>query len=88
MSTSDAGSYRIRLRPDQRRTIEQLAERDQISVEDVILRAVDQVLAALPGDSQYPAGTPFHGLDHLLDEVGDGPEDLSTNKAYLDDIGS
>lgn len=88
MSSSNTADFRLRLTPEQRRTIERLAERDHISVEEAILRAVEQALATEAEASAFPVGTPFHGLDDLLVDLGDGPVDLSTNPAYLDDLGA
>ena len=88
MSPSNTADVRLRLTPEQRRAVERLAKRDQVSVEEAILRAVEQALAAEGETSAFPAGTPFHGLDDLLSDLGEGPTDLSENRAYLDDLGA
>lgn len=88
MSSSNSADFRLRLTPEQRRTIERLAKRDHVSVEEAIVRAVEQALATGGEETSFPAGTPFHGLDHLLADLGEGPGDLSTNRAYLDDLGA
>ena len=84
---SESADIRLRLTPLQRRAIERLALRSQVSVEQAILQAVEQVLAAESEQSSFPRGTPLHGLDDLLSELGEGPPDLSSSRAYLDDLG-
>lgn len=88
MSSSKSADVHLRLTPEQRRAIERLAKRANISVEEAVLRAVEQAIATEADVSAFPAGTPFHGLDDLLADLGDGPADLSTNRAYLDDLGA
>ncbi len=83
MPTTD---LRLRLTTEQRRSIERLAARERVSAEDAVLRAVEQALAR-ESASDFPPGTPFYGLEDLLDGVGDGPTDLSTNRAYRDGLG-
>ena len=78
---------RLRLTPDQRRSIERLAARERVPAEDAVLRAVEQALARRDATVDFPPGTPFHGVDDLLDGIGDGPADLSTNRAYRDGLG-
>lgn len=88
MSSSTSTDFRLQLTPAQRQAIERLAAREQVTVEEAILRAVEQALGTEADASAFPAGTPFHGLDHLLADLGEGPADLSTNRAYLDDLGA
>ncbi|GIV59940.1 MAG: hypothetical protein KatS3mg043_1029 [Rhodothermaceae bacterium] len=88
MSSSESSDIRLRLTPEQRQALERLAQRAHLSVEEALLRAVEQILATEVGTSSFPAGTPFHGLDALLADLGEGPEDLSTNRAYLNDLGT
>ena len=88
MPTSKSSDFRLRLTPEQQRAIERLAEREHVSVEEAVLRAVEEALAARHDASAFPAGTPFHGLDDLFADLGEGPSDLSTNRAYLDDLGA
>ena len=88
MSSSNTADVRLRLTPEQRRAVERLAKRNQVSVEEAILRAVEQALAAETEASAFPVGTPFHGLDDLLSDLGEAPADLSTNRAYLTDLGA
>lgn len=82
MATSD---LKLRLTAEQRRTIERLADRERVSAEEAVLRAVEQALA---GEPESPPGTPFHDVGDLLAGIGDGPPDLSTNRAYLDGLGA
>jgi hypothetical protein len=82
---SESADLRLRLTTEQRREIERLAARERISAEEFILRAVRQVLSSV--SSSFPMGSPFHGFDAALEELGDGPADLSTNRAYRDDLG-
>ena len=42
---------------------------------------------SLGEEATLPEGTPFYGLADLLEGVGEGPEDLSANRAYLADLG-
>lgn len=88
MSSSDASALRLNLTPEQRRKIELLAHQQQISAEEAVLRAVEHALATEEKPSLFPVGTPFHGLDDLLVNLGEGPADLSTNRAYLDELGA
>ena len=88
MSASDASALRLNLTPEQRRKIELLAHRQQVSPEEAVLRAVEHALATEEKPSSFPVGTPFHGLDGLLADLGEGPADLSTNRAYLDELGA
>ena len=76
----------LHLTPAQRQAIDQLASSRQVSAEAAILQAVEQALAQGEA-SRFPAGSPFHGMDDLFDNLGDGPADLSTNRAYLDTLG-
>ena len=85
MPASPPSEFRLRLAPEQRQSIERLAARDQVSAEEAVVQAVESALQTKP--SAFPPGTPFHGLDDLLSDLGDGPPDLSTNQAYLDDLG-
>ncbi|ARA93348.1 hypothetical protein AWN76_009365 [Rhodothermaceae bacterium RA] len=88
MSAPNLSDFRLRLTPEQCRAIERLAARDQVSPEEAVIRAVEQALAAEADASAFPPGTPFHGLDDLLSTLGEGPADLSTNRSYLDDLGT
>ena len=88
MSASDTSDFRLRLTPEQQRAIEQLAAHRQVSAEEAIMQAVEQALADDTEVSAFPPGTPFHGLDDLLSDLGEGPADLSTNRTYLDDLGT
>lgn len=88
MAAANPADVRLRLTPEQRRAVERLAKREQVSVEEAMLRAVEQALAAEGETSAFPAGTPFHDLEDLLSDLGEGPSDLSTNRAYLDDLGT
>lgn len=88
MSSSDASALRLNLTPEQRRKIDLLAQRQQVSAEEAVLRAIEDALAAEEESSSFPVGTPFHGLDDLLANLGEGPPDLSTNRAYLDELGT
>ncbi|GIV58677.1 MAG: hypothetical protein KatS3mg042_1590 [Rhodothermaceae bacterium] len=88
MSSSESSDIRLRLTPEQRQALERLARRAHLTVEEALLQAVEQILAGDAGASAFPVGTPFHGLDAMLDDLGEGPEDLSTNRAYLDDLGT
>jgi len=88
MAHSESSDIRLHLTPEQKRAVERLATRDQLSTEEAIIRAVQQALDADGDTSSFPEGTPFHGHDDLLSNLGEGPPDLSTNKNYLDDLGS
>ena len=83
---SSSTTLTLNLTDQQRRAIEQVAQRDNVSMEEAVLRAVQQVLAQETPEP-FPPGTPFHGLGHVLKDLGEGPEDLSTNHEYLDDLG-
>lgn len=84
---SDTSDFRLRLTAEQRRAIERLAAYAGVSAEEAVMRAVKRVLAEEAPGSAFPEGTPFHGLDSLLASLGEGPADLSVNRAYLDDLG-
>lgn len=98
MPPPSTSSFSLRLTTEQRQAIELLAERERVSAEQAVIRAVERALRAGPSDSDeerasreaaaLPEGTPFHGLADLLDGIGEGPADLSTNEAYLTDLGS
>ena len=88
MPASTPSDFRLRLTPEQQQAIKRLAARDEVSPEEAVVRAVEMALATETGPSAFPPETPFHGLDDLLAELGEGPADLSTNRAYLDDLGA
>lgn len=96
MSAPPTSSFNLSLTAEQRRAIDLLAERERVSAEQAVIRAVERALLSEPGSEEsrrseaaaLPEGTPFHGLADLLGGVGDGPSDLSANKDYLADLGS
>ena len=98
MPAPSTSSFHLRLTAEQRLAIEELAERERISAEQAVIRAVERALradldegserAVSTKEDDLPEGTPFCGLAGLLDGVGGGPEDLSANGDYLADLGA
>ena len=82
-------NFGMRLAPHERRQIEQLAEARGTNMKEAILDAVRHRLEDL---SRNDAEEPFvprgrlKGAEHLIG-CFEGPEDLSTNKAYLEGYG-
>jgi hypothetical protein len=80
--------FGMRLTPVQKQRIERLAERKGTTQKDAVLDAVARELSTTGEDDEVePApGSFMEGIEDLAGSV-DGPEDLSTNPKYLDDMG-
>ena len=79
--------FGMRLTPAQKTRIERLAERKGTSQKDAVLSAVGRELSETEGDEvEAQPGSFMEGIEDLAGSV-EGPEDLSTNPKYLDDLG-
>ena len=85
MATAD---HTIRLSDGAWRRLQRLAEREGVTPDVAAERAVDRALGA--GETRPARDEDTSALDRVADRVGtfDGPEDLSTNKSYLGDLGA
>lgn len=74
----------LRISQSERTALLERARRERISQAEVVrraLRAYGVTPEAEAGSSGYDV------IEHLIGTAGDGPEDLSTNPAHLDDYG-
>lgn len=76
--------FGMKLSPEQKRKVELLAEKKGTTQKDAIMNLVEEELVDYAIDT-----TSGSILEKLQDYAGkiNGPEDLSTNKKYLDDFG-
>ena len=87
MPTTSEKWFGMRLTPAQKARIERLAERKGTSQKDAVLAAVSRELSETDDDEvEVQPGSFMEGIEDLAGSV-DGPEDLSTNPKYLDDLG-
>ena len=79
--------FGMRLTAAQKARIERLAERKGTTQKDAVLEAVNRELGAAEAEEVEPEpGSFMENIEDLAGSV-DGPEDLSTNPKYLDDLG-
>lgn len=75
--------FEINVTPTQMAKIEQLAEQEQMTQKEAVLRAVGRALGEEEGGSESVLAL----TDDLCGSV-DGPEDLSTNPEHMEDYGT
>lgn len=76
--------FGMKVTPDQKRKIKQLAEREGTTAKETVLRLVDQALAE--DNIEAPEGSFLSGIEHLIGSV-EGPPDLSSNPKYMEGFG-
>lgn len=76
--------FGMKVTPEQKQRIRQLAAREGMSAKEAVLRLVDRELAS--DAPAAPAGSFLAGIEHLVGTV-DGPSDLSTNPRHLGGFG-
>lgn len=79
-------NFGMRLAPHERRQIERLAEARGTNMKDAILEAVRRQLATLDEPFQAKPGSVLEGLEDVVGST-EGPEDLSSNRDYLNGYG-
>lgn len=77
---SAAHTLTLRLTAHQREAVRRLAEREGVSEEEAVLRAVEQA-----GEDRTPSMLELAG--DLIGSI-EGPPDLSTDKAYMEGFGA
>lgn len=80
-------TWGMRVSGAQREEIERLAQLERTTMKEAVLAAVRRRLSEID-----PPGPPPGSVLERLEEAGavglfEGPEDLSTNKAYMEGIG-
>ena len=76
--------FGMKVTPEQKRRIKQLAARRQTSAKKTLLDLVNQALQ--DAEVRVEPGSVLEGLEHLAGSV-EGPEDLSTNPRHMDGFG-
>jgi hypothetical protein len=80
-------NFGMRLAPHERRQIERLAEARATTMKAAVLDAVRLQLAELEREEPWVPSGRLKGAEHLIG-CFEGPEDLSTNPAYMEGYGS
>lgn len=80
--------FGMKLTPEQKRKIKQLAQREGLSAKQAVLQAVEQAL----GIGRYPEAQPgsfLEGLEDLVGSVGSesDPIDLASNPKHMEGFG-
>ena len=75
-------NFGMRLRPHERSQIERLAQARRTTMKEAILEAVRHRLDEVEAPFRPEPGSALDGLDDVVGSA-EGPEDLSTNRAYL-----
>lgn len=76
--------FGMKLTPEQKGKIKRLAQRENTSAKEALLRLVDQALETEAIEA--PEGSFLDGIEHLIGSV-EGPRDLSTNSKYMEGFG-
>lgn len=76
--------FGMKVTPEQKRKIAQLAEREGTSAKEAVLRLVEQALADEP--EQTPRGAFLAGIEDIIGSV-DGPADLASNRKHMEGFG-
>jgi hypothetical protein len=79
-------NFGMRLAPHERLQIERLAQARGKNMKDAILEAVNRQLCELDEPFRAKSGSVLEGLEDVIGST-EGPEDLSSNKGYLDGYG-
>jgi hypothetical protein len=80
-------NFGMRLAPHERRQIERLAEARATTMKEAVLDAVRLQLAEIENEEPFVPRGRLKGAEHLIG-CFEGPEDLSTNPAYMEGYGS
>jgi len=84
MSNTKPVWFGMKVTPEQKRKIKDLAEREGTSAKEAVLRLVDEALAGDKLDA--PKGSFLSGIEHLIGSV-EGPADLSSNPKFMEGFG-
>ena len=84
MSKTKPVWFGMKVTPEQKRKIKELAEREGTSAKEAVLRLVEQAWAEKDVDA--PEGSFLSGIEHLIGSI-EGPADLSTNPKYMEGFG-
>ena len=76
----------MRLAPHERRQIERLAKARATTMKDAVLEAVRRLLSEIENEEAFVPTGRLKGSEHLIG-CFNGPEDLSTNKKYMEGYG-
>jgi hypothetical protein len=76
--------FGMKLTPEQRQQIKLLARQRHTSAKEALMGLVEEALAQRP--FKAPKGSFLDGIEELVGSIS-GPPDLSTNPAYLEDLG-
>lgn len=82
-----AKNFGMRLSPHERRQIERLAKAQGKNMKEAILEAVRKQLDQLDTATRTEPGSVLCGLEDVIGSA-EGPEDLSSNKKYLEGYGN
>lgn len=86
----DRVAITIEITPEQKRHIEQLAEREGVSPETVLQEVVERGLgtsrSTQESEEEAQPGSFLDGLEHLVGSV-EGPSDLSSNPDHMKGYG-
>lgn len=74
----------MKLTPEEKQKIEKLAEIQGITQKEAVMNAVNEGLVSYKITPRK--NSMLDKMQHLVGKA-DGPEDLSTNSAYLEDFG-
>lgn len=74
----------MKLTPEQKDKIKQLARRHGVSQKQAVMDLIEQHTRQLPDAA--PENSFLNGIEHLSGAVS-GPPDLSANPKYMDDFG-
>lgn len=84
MGTTKPVWFGMKVTPEQKRKIKQLAERDGTSAKEAVMRLVDQ--AIMLENIEAKEGSFLSGIEEIIGSV-EGPSDLSTNPKYMEGFG-
>ena len=80
-------NFGMRLAPHERRQIERLAAARKTTMKGAVLEAVRRRLDEMEDEEPFAPTGRLKGAEHLIG-CFEGPEDLSTNPAYMEGYGS
>lgn len=84
MGTTKPVWFGMKVTPEQKRKIKQLAEREGTSAKEAVMRLIDQ--AIMLENIETKEGSFLSGIEDLIGSV-EGPSDLSTNPKYMEGFG-
>jgi hypothetical protein len=86
MATSDLETLSVKVPKSAKRRLAEVARRRGTTPARLLRQALDRVVA---GESEPGRrATLYERNRDLLERVGRGPRDLSTNRSHLDDLGT